>query len=308
MSITRAVLISIAIALLSVVASIYVCLCPRFNPKLVNFILFHPIKAAELPDTVKEIGGCKGQEFRIPVGGSKQRTMDAWFYEKAGAPDVVLYNHGNGGNISHRLLNIEGLLASGRSVFIYDYEGYGKSDGAPSVDGVIDDATAACDYLVNELQYSPEQIVFYGESLGTAITGHLAGKRKCQGVVLDAAFISVEKLGKEKIAFANVFPSFLFVQPPLDNLAFVSQKHPPLLFIAGKNDHMVPISHARFLFKNAMQPKEFAVMPNSGHVLEAPDLEVYSQTLSRFFATLDSTSSKPPAPTSGANETPVGPI
>lgn len=267
---------------LTVSASVLTFFCPMFNPSLTNKLMFLPINEFDERDPGLLCCGVKAQEVFFPSKDPKVK-LNGRLYIKEGAPQVVLYSHGQGGNVALVHLKIEGLLNSGASVFAYDYRGYGKSTGQPSNAGVIDDAHAAYEYILAHTQYKPEQIILYGESLGTGITSAIARNVKCAGVVLECGFISPEVIGKERFPIMDLYPSWMFPKPDLSNVPLVEGAHPPLLLITGKKDVVVPCHHTQYLYDHASEPKKLIVLENSAHSYFGPDQTKYETSLAKFY-------------------------
>jgi len=108
-----------------------------------------------------------------------------WYAEQSAASPVLLWCHGNAGNMVHRLDNLRALYRLGLSVLLFDYRGYGKSQGRPSEDGLYQDAVGAYDYLTRVRRIRPERLVIFGRSLGGAVAGELATQRPAMGLLLD---------------------------------------------------------------------------------------------------------------------------
>lgn len=269
------------IVCLFVLLCLYVYLCPCFDLKRFNSIAFHPLRSHEGDSHSLSLNGMKIED--VYFSSKNGCRLNGLFISHPASARVVLFNHGNAGNLTHRASKLAGLLSLGLSVFIYDYQGYGKSEGIPSLSGVIEDAEAAFDYLRKERDYASEQIIIYGESIGAAVAGRLSKLRSCAALILESPFISLEYLAKELLPILNVYPSFLFPSPHLDNLDIVKTEHPPLLIIAGEKDSLVPCTHGKQLFKQALEPKTLALLPNNGHNdICILDTEGYSACLDKF--------------------------
>jgi pimeloyl-ACP methyl ester carboxylesterase len=104
---------------------------------------------------------------------------------------VLLWCHGNAGNIINRLENLIELHRTGLSVYLFDYRGYGRSSGKPSERGLYHDALAAHDYLTQARGIRPGRLVLFGRSLGAAVAGELASRRAAAGLILESSFPSV---------------------------------------------------------------------------------------------------------------------
>lgn len=111
-------------------------------------------------------------------------SIAGWYVSAEKNSNVVLFFHGNGGNISHRLDTIELLHELGLSVFMLDYRGYGQSEGTPDEQGTYKDAEAAWRYLVDEQQIDPERIIILGRSLGGGIASWLAWQHPPKALIL----------------------------------------------------------------------------------------------------------------------------
>lgn len=254
--------------------------CPSANSALVNVVLFRPLK---IFDEVygNEISGVKANDVTFTSAPDVQ--LFGRFYKREGAQKVVLYNHGNGGNVSmpYCLYKIKSLLSTGASVFAYDYRGFGKSTGTPTIDGVMEDSAAAFRYLLSH-GFKNEQIIVYGESLGAGVSSALCKKIKCAGVVLESGFSSVEALGKEKFDIFKLYPSSMFPKQ-FDNDSFVSGHHPPLLIVAGKLDEVIPWHHSQYLFDHATKPTDFAVYEDCHHAFFQKKQTDFDKRLRTFF-------------------------
>jgi uncharacterized protein len=196
-------------------------------------------------------------------------------------PTTLLYSHGNGGNIGDRV-RIARLLVEqlGVGVFMYDYRGYGRSAGAPSEAGLVSDAVGARAALLRE-GVAAQHVVYFGRSLGTAVTVDLALAHPPRGVVLESPFTSVRAMANALLPGAG----YLF-RTRWDSLAKIGGLKAPLLVIHGESDEVVPFAHGRALFEAAPEPKTFVALRGSRHYeLEAAWSEYWS-AWRRFLALL----------------------
>jgi hypothetical protein len=175
---------------------------------------------------------------------------------------VLLWCHGNAGNISHREENLRLLAEHGLAVFIFDYRGYGRSEGTPSEDGLYLDAGAAYTYLVAERGVRPERVVCFGRSLGAAVALHLALEEKVAGLIMESPFQSVPAMARRQFP---ILPAWLLVRARFDNIRCVRGLAVPLLVVHGSQDDLVPIAQGRAVFDAAPEPKEFYVIEGAGH-------------------------------------------
>ncbi|MCM8771092.1 MAG: lysophospholipase, partial [Candidatus Omnitrophica bacterium] len=144
--------------------------------------------------------------------------INGWFIPAQDAKYTFLFFHGNAGNLQDRIEKIIIFKELGVNVFIIDYRGYGRSEGRPSEHGLYLDAQAAYDYLVNQRNFSPNQIILFGESLGTAVAIDLASKIKSRGVILEGAFSRGKDMAKAiypylpRFFFSNIYDSLTKVK------------------------------------------------------------------------------------------------
>lgn len=239
----------------------YVLFSPFIAMPLYNFLLFFPMTEG-FYDT-KEVATVPKKDcyFLSPAG----KKLHAWYFENPGASRTFLISHGNAGNLTHRTALIALLLGTGASVFIYDYEGYGRSEGAPSVNGACESGEAAFKYLAQNLHVDPQSIVLYGESLGTGITCQIAKKNSPAAVVLQSAFTSLPSVAAEKIFLFHLYPSWTYPVNTLDNLAYVRSKTAPLLIIHGMQDRVISEKNAEALLTAATNPKGIIRLNDTGH-------------------------------------------
>ena len=189
-------------------------------------------------------------------------NLHGWFFRSDAPKGTLLWCHGNAGNITHRLDNIRKLLPLGIDVFIFDYRGYGKSDGKPSEQGVYKDALAAYDFLTKEKHVPPDSIIIFGRSLGAAVAVDLASRRRCRGLVLESSFPSARAMAKEMFP---IVPVHLFVRSRFDAESKINEIHVPVLFMHGTVDRTVPLHLGRKLFEKANEPKSFYEIVGADH-------------------------------------------
>lgn len=171
------------------------------------------------------------------------------------AAPTILLCHGNAGNISHRLDKLAKLHGLGANVLIFDYRGFGQSEGQPSEKGTYADAEAAYRWLVNAKALAPGSIVFYGESLGCAVAVEMAIRHPdAAGIILESPFTSTVAMA------ARVFPwlpAKWIVRYHYDSLSKIPRLRMPLLILHSPQDEIVPFEMGRRLFAAAPEPKQF---------------------------------------------------
>jgi fermentation-respiration switch protein FrsA (DUF1100 family) len=231
--------------------------------------------------TPAEIGLAYEEVWLEATDGVK---LSGWFVPAEPARGVILFFHGNGGNISHRLESLELFHRLGLSVFILDYRGYGQSEGRPSEQGTYLDAEAAWRYLTDERQIPPHQIILFGESLGGAVAAWLAQTRSPGGLILLSTFTSIPDMGAQTYPF---LPVRLLARVNYNTLARLPEISCPVLIVHSPDDEIVSYSHGQRLFAAANTPKKFLGLKgghNEGVMISVAE---YEAGLTAFIATLD---------------------
>lgn len=197
--------------------------------------------------------------FQTPDGV----RLFGWYVEAAADRPVLLWCHGNAGNIIDRLENLKLLYQLGLSVFLFDYRGYGKSQGSrPSERGLYEDAYGAYDYLTHIRKIRPDRIVLFGRSLGSSVAGELAVQRPATALILESSFPSIEAVAKFYYGGLPVHWLLGAEHRLIDRLPHLSL---PKLIIHGDQDDIIPIELGRQVFDVAKPPKEWYVIKGADH-------------------------------------------
>lgn len=166
---------------------------------------------------------------------------------------VVMFCHGNGGNISHRLDMASALLATGVNVFLFDYRGYGRSQGGPSEEGTYRDAAAAYAWLA-EQGFAAKYILLFGESLGGGVAAELATRVASGGLILQSTFTCIPDIGAELFPW---LPVRLLCRIKYDTFAKLPHIKTPVLILHSREDRLIPFQHSQKNFAIANEPKLF---------------------------------------------------
>jgi fermentation-respiration switch protein FrsA (DUF1100 family) len=186
--------------------------------------------------------------------------LSGWFIPCDNHRAVILFCHGNAGNMSHRLDSIQIFHRLGLGVFIFDYRGYGQSEGKPSESGTYTDVEAAWNYLVAERQVKPSEIIIFGRSLGGAVAAWQAHIHTPGALILESTFTSAPDIGAQYYPF---IPVRLISRFKYDTAAYLKEVKCPVLIVHSPNDEMMPFSHGQRLFEVAKEPKEFLEISGS---------------------------------------------
>jgi len=190
--------------------------------------------------------------------------LRGWFFAAAGpAPRItILVLNGNAGNRSHRAPLAAALHRRGLQVLLVDYRGYGGNPGTPSEHGLVADARAARAYLAGRADVDRSRLVYFGESLGTAVAVALAVEHPPAALVLRSPFTSMADLGQHHYPF---LPVRLLLQDRFEAMSRIRGIGVPMLVIAGENDRIVPVEFSRRLYEAATTSKTFVVIPHADH-------------------------------------------
>ena len=187
--------------------------------------------------------------------------LDGWFVPAEHPRGVLLFFHGNAGNISHRLESLQIFNILGLSTFIFDYRGYGRSEGKASEQGTYLDAEAAWRYLTVKRGIPEQEIVFFGRSLGASIAAHQAMNTAPKALILESAFTSVPDVGARRYPF---LPVRWLARFQYDTAEYLQSTAAPVLIIHSAQDTVIPFENGRELFTTANEPKSFLQI-NGGH-------------------------------------------
>ncbi len=261
---------------------------PHPVPTLDELVLFQPSRRGHwTPANLKYTD----VEFSSADGTS----LHGWYCPAEQPRAVVLYCHGNGGNVS-QLSGLLGYLQTKHrlSILAFDYRGYGKSRGLPTVEGVLADGRSARSKLQELAGIQSSEVVIWGNSMGGAVAVQLAAEECPHGLILESTFDSFKTVA---LHHSPRWGSFV----PEDRLASV--RHIPLvkcpLFqVHGTADRVVPFELGQALYKAANDPKLFVKLTGADHNTPRP-LEMYTQ-IDRFLdQTCDEAAaakSSPPVP------------
>ena len=180
--------------------------------------------------------------------------LAGWFVSAEPSRGVILFCHGNAGNISDRIESIQVFHRLGLTTFIFDYRGYGTSEGKPTERGTYLDAEAAWRYLVQERHVPPTDIIFFGRSLGGAIVAWLAQEHPPKALIVESTFTSIPDIGADVYPY---LPVRLLCRFNYSAVKYVRNVNCPILIVHSRDDEIIPFEHGRRLFEAANEPKEF---------------------------------------------------
>ena len=203
-----------------------------------------------------------GRELQRPLEDVQFSAEDGvnlhgWFFPAPSASTrahvAALVCHGNGGNISHRLDLANAILETGVSVFLFDYRGYGRSQGRPTEKGTYLDAQAAHNWL-RKRGFAPGNIIAFGESLGGGVASELAVRETLAGLVLQGTFTCVPDIGAELFPW---LPVRLIGSIQYDTCSKLPRLKIPVMVMHSRSDGLIGFHHAEKNFACANEPKLF---------------------------------------------------
>jgi len=174
---------------------------------------------------------------------------------------LLIFFHGNAGNMGHRLSDILRLNKFGINILGVDYRGYGKSTGKPSEEGIYLDGQAAYKYAIEQLGFQPKNIFILGRSIGTTVAIQIAQGKELAGLILVSPLTSGKAHAK-----AQGLGLFAFIAgDSFNNISRISNVICPLLVIHGENDKVIPFAMGKEIFQKAKVGKTFISIEGAGH-------------------------------------------
>ncbi len=225
----------------------------------------------------------------ITLTTSDDVKLNGWYIPAPNAKFTVLFLHGNGGNIMHRLGSIQMFYNLGLNCFIFDYRGYGKSTGKPTEQGTYLDAEAAYEWLTKEKGIKPQNIIIFGRSMGGSIAAELVRKAEAGSLVLESAFTSYVAMGKK---FYWYMPVKWFARYRYNTLEYIRDVKCPMMIIHSPDDEIIPFEFGRQLYIAANEPKKFVEISgghNDGFLVSA---ELYKSEWLNWLEFLEKTRSR----------------
>ena len=239
-------------------------------------ITFHPTRAAysDRPRQAEDVWFTTSDRVRL----------HGWYFRSERTPSnaTIIYFHGNGGNISNLGWVGERLAKRGFDVLLFDYRGYGESEGDPRDEsGLYADGDAAYAYVINVKHVSPNKVVLHGQSLGTTVVTDLASRQKCGAIILESGLSSASSVAKTALPWLPRWLHFLG-RNRFDSASKLANVHVPVLVSHGDPDLVIPTDEGRALFAAANEPKKLLVFPGAGHNVFGTMGDPYLEEIEKF--------------------------
>jgi hypothetical protein len=223
---------------------------------LIGRFLFYPVR--DFAGTPADVG----LAYEDVVFATTDAVRLHGWWVPGSRPATLVWFHGNAGNVSHRLDQLRLLHDEvGASVLLFDYRGYGRSEGRPTERGLYADARAALAWIRQRPASTTGRIVYFGSSLGAAVAVDLAVRAAPAGAILETPFTNTREMA------ASILPAALawLVPARFDSHAKITALRCPLLFLHGSDDEIVPYAQGRRLYEIAVAPKSFVTIAGARH-------------------------------------------
>ena len=227
---------------------------------------------------------CTPADIRLKFEDITMKTFDgfnlnAWFIPANSPTGTVLFCHGNGGNISYSLDVVETLNKFNLNVLLFDYRGYGKSEGSPTENGTYTDADTAYRWLIKDKNIPESSIIVMGRSLGAAIAANLAKNHNPRILILESGFSSTADVAAKQYP---IFPVRLLCRYKYKTADYVKDIKCPLLVVHSPDDEIVPYSNGIKIFSSGKEPKEFLEIRGSHNEGYSDSGDTYTNGLKDF--------------------------
>ena len=209
-------------------------------------------------------------------------TLHGWFVVGRSS-QVLLFFHGNAGNISHRLESIRQFRDLGLSVLIIDYRGYGQSGGNTTERGIYRDADAAWRYLTEDRGMSASDIVVFGRSLGASVASRLAAQHQPLALIVESSFTSIPDIAAELYPW---LPARWLSRLSHATRDYVRDVRAPVLVVHSRDDEIIPFHHGEDIFASANEPRTLLVLRGTHNDAFLQDERTYIAGVQTFLTGL----------------------
>jgi fermentation-respiration switch protein FrsA (DUF1100 family) len=237
--------------LLATVVSVYILLALLLYLFQGRMVFLPNLPGRALTASPGDIG-LEYEDVTLPTSDGER--LHGWLVPAVNSRGVVLFFHGNAGNISHRLDSIEIFHGLGLDTLIIDYRGYGQSTGKASEKGTYLDAEAAWDFLVNKRSIPPGRIIIFGRSLGAAIAAWLADQHTPAAAIIESSFSSGVDMARQLYPF---LPVRLITRLQYPVAEYASRLNCPVLVVHSRQDEIIPFAMAQAVYAAVRSSKEF---------------------------------------------------
>lgn len=239
----------IAVWIILSIISVYIVLAGYIYIFQSRFVYYPDLVSPSLSADPSHIGLLFENISFVTSDGVK---LSGWFIPKDNPRGVLLFCHGNAGNIGHRLESIQLFNRLGLEIFIFDYRGYGDSEGKPTEEGTYQDVEAAWKYLVEKRRIKKDKAIVFGRSLGGGIASWLASKYTPKALILESTFTSLPDIAAARYWF---IPVRILMRIKYNTAGRLGNVNCPTLIVHSRDDRVIPLTHGQRLFETASEPK-----------------------------------------------------
>ena len=223
---------------------------------IINKVAFHPdtdqvLQLHELPEGIEE----------LIVTTADEVQLTSLFLPAVNSEKLVIYFHGNAGNLYSRIPSLLQIRAAGLNVIGVGYRGYGKSEGRPSEQGLYLDGETLFEYAKSQLGFSEKNIFILGRSIGTTVAIEVAQRKDIAGLILVTPLTSAKEIAKQ----SSLAPVAFLAGNALNNLGKLENLQSPLLVVHGTEDGITPYSMGIQIYETALVEKQLVTIEGAGH-------------------------------------------
>ncbi|MFN0112972.1 MAG: alpha/beta hydrolase [Blastocatellia bacterium] len=269
-------------------------------PRFVRLAIYLPLFAAIIFFTLRRVEHfmthhperySPGTEWNPPPNGediwinvTANERIHGWFLKSKARVSLatILHSHGNGGNITNAGWYGQALTEDGFDVLLFDYRGYGRSDGEVTDEWALNaDGEAAYNYLITQRGVTPDKLVLYGMSLGTTVAIDVASRKPAAALIVESGLSSADEMGVHALP---MLPGWLrsLAKNRFESFRKIANVRSPVLVVHGTNDRTIPVAQGRKLFESANQPKQLIIIEGGGHNLAGPGGDFYRNKVTTF--------------------------
>ena len=222
-------------------------------------LLYHPTVNSDT-----EIDNLIPKIEKVNITTSDNLNLLGWFHKKDISKNTILFLHGNAGSLENRIYKLNHFENFDLNFLIIAWRGFSGNSGKPNEKGLYDDAKSAVNWLKSK-GIKEENIILYGESLGSAVAIEIAQNKKFAGIVLESPFTSMVEMGKKHYP---IFPVSLLLKDKYESINKIKNIHIPVLVMHGKKDSIVPFEMGKKIYTSANSPKFYYFSEYDDHMID----------------------------------------
>jgi uncharacterized protein len=261
---------------------------------IIVVIIFLVVRRLEFMATYHPEPYVPGPAWTLPANGEEVwvkvangQRIHGWFLRSTNQPAIatVLHCHGNGGNLSNVVSVAQELARRGFDTMIFDYRGYGRSEGRLTDEwGLYADAEAVYEHLVRERGVKAEKLALYGQSLGTTAAIDLASRLPCAALIVESGLSSASDMGAVSFPWLPRQLHFL-ARNRFESARKIANVKCPALITHGTHDPVIPVEQGRKLYESARDPKRIVIVEGGDHFLFGSAGEIFVSGMVEFIRT-----------------------